>query len=146
MSDSNALPTRRAAGILLVTRQEPRQFLLMRHSDRWDLPKGHSEPDETDLETALRETEEETGLKQGEIAVDDGFRFEISYPVRYKKKGDRVFQKTVVYLLGEIDEVFTPVLTEHESFEWFDWKPPHQIQQQTIDPLLDAVARHWLTS
>jgi hypothetical protein len=37
---------------------------------------------------------------------------------------------------------FTPTLTEHESFRWFDWNPPHEIQAQTIDPLLDAVAKY----
>ena len=44
----------RAAGILLMTRCKPQQFLLMRHSNRWDLPKGHCEPGESYVETALR--------------------------------------------------------------------------------------------
>ena len=51
-----------AAGLLLMTRAEPRKFLLMRHRDRWDLPKGHVEPGEGIREAALRETEEETGI------------------------------------------------------------------------------------
>ncbi|MEM1067404.1 MAG: DNA mismatch repair protein MutT, partial [Planctomycetota bacterium] len=33
-------------------------------------------------------------------------------------------------------------LTEHASASWFEWSPPHQIQSQTIDPLLAAVAQH----
>ena len=115
----------------------------MRHADRWDLPKGHCEPGESDLETALRETEEETGIDRDTIAIDQEFRFEISYPVRYKRSGDQVFHKTVVYLLGEIDAEFTPSLTEHQSFQWFDWDPVHHIQEQTIDPLLEALAQHW---
>ncbi|MEL7161300.1 MAG: NUDIX domain-containing protein, partial [Bacteroidota bacterium] len=31
--------------------------------NRWDLPKGHVDPGETNLECALRELEEETGVK-----------------------------------------------------------------------------------
>ena len=136
-------PTKRAAGILLTTRSTPKQFLLMRHRDRWDLPKGHCDPGESDLETALRETEEETGIRREQIRLDADFRFELSYPVRYQRHGDQIFQKTVVYLLGEIESPFTPTLTEHTSFEWFHWKPPHHIQSQTIDTLLEAVAAHY---
>lgn len=142
MADSSEPKSKRAAGILLLTRTRPRQFLLMRHADRWDLPKGHCDPGESDLQTALRETEEETGIDRDSIALVPDFRFELSYPVRYKRNGKQLFQKTVVYLLGEIESAVTPTLTEHQSFQWFDWNPPHRIQSQTIDPLLDAVARH----
>jgi hypothetical protein len=34
-----------------------------RHSQKWGPPKGHSEGKENNLETAIRETEEETGYK-----------------------------------------------------------------------------------
>lgn len=132
---------KRAAGFLILARA-PRQFLLMRHADRWDLPKGHCDRGESDLETALRETEEETGIQATQIAVDDAFRFTLRYPVCYKRSGDEVFEKQVTYFLGEIEEPVTPTLTEHQSFQWFDWSPPHAIQTQTIDPLLDAIAKH----
>lgn len=56
-----------AAGLLLFTRAEPTQFLLMKHADRWDLPKGHAELDETILQTALRETEEETEIGRAHV-------------------------------------------------------------------------------
>ena len=140
MSDSSESVSLSAAGILLITRTRPRQFLLMRHVDRWDLPKGHCDPGESSKQTALRETEEETGIDRASIVLAPDFRFELSYLFRYKKSGNQAFQKTVVYLLGEIESAFTPTLTEHESFRWFDWKPPHKIQSQTIDPLLEAVA------
>ncbi|KAA5544586.1 NUDIX domain-containing protein [Roseiconus nitratireducens] len=133
---------KRAAGILIMTRRRPNQFLLMRHVDRWDLPKGHSEPGESVVETALRETEEETGISGQDIEIDPDFCFQLVYPVRYKKRDNQPFRKQVVYLLGKIDDPVTPDLTEHLSFQWFDWSPPHQIQEQTIDPLLDAVRRH----
>lgn len=55
----NYLEVNAAGG--LVTNQMG-EFLLIRRSGLWDLPKGHQEPGE-DLEvTALREVEEETGL------------------------------------------------------------------------------------
>ena len=43
------------------------EFLLIRRSGLWDLPKGHQEPGENIEVTALREVEEETGLKRLEL-------------------------------------------------------------------------------
>ena len=39
------------------------EFLMIRRSGLWDLPKGHQEEGENIEVTALREVEEETGLK-----------------------------------------------------------------------------------
>ena len=50
-----------AAGGLVCN--EKGEFLLIRRSGLWDLPKGHQEPGEEMQFTALREVEEETGLK-----------------------------------------------------------------------------------
>ncbi len=135
----------KAAGIVLIVDKEPRQFLLMRHAKRWDLPKGHCEPKETYLETALRETEEETGIPPSQIRIDDDFVFVMKYPVTYRRWGDEVFKKKVKFFLGFLDKRHELTLTEHESAKWFDWKPPHSIQAQTIDPLLAAVEEHLKT-
>ena len=138
-----------AAGILLMTRHSPRSFLLMRHQPRkklpdgrWDLPKGHCESGETLVETALRETEEETGIPPTEITIDPQFKFDLTYPVKYKKTGDQVFTKQVSFFLGYIDVPDELKLTEHDSAHWFAWDPPHKIQSQTIDPLLAALQEY----
>jgi hypothetical protein len=31
---------------------------------------------------------------------------------------------------------------EHDDFSWFEWQPPHTIQEWLIDPILEAVAQH----
>ncbi len=53
----------RAAGGI-VTRDDGK-MLLIKRNDRWDLPKGKVEVGETLLQAALREVEEETGIKVG---------------------------------------------------------------------------------
>ena len=118
------------------------EFLLMRHPTRWDLPKGHCEEGESFISAALRETEEETGISRQLISLDANFKFDLRYPVTYKKTGDQVFQKHVRYFLGHLKSKPSLKLTEHESAQWFDWNPPHQIQKQTIDPLLASVHQH----
>jgi len=133
----------RAAGILLFHCQgENDDFLLLRHADRWDLPKGHCDQGETFLQTAMRETAEETGIAADQIEIDFRFQFELNYPVRYTDHPDKIFDKRVCYFLGYLNKKPRLRLTEHLSAKWFPWNPPHQIQKQTIDPLLRAVAKH----
>ena len=141
MSSPHSPAPRRAAGVLLMSQDAPK-FLLLRHADRWDLPKGHADGTESFVETALRETEEETGLSPSMIRLDPDFRFELAYRVSYDGDSASAFDKHVVYFLGYVPATFEPTLTEHQGFEWFDWSPPHQIQSQTVDPLLAAVANH----
>ena len=68
----------RAAGGI-VTDAEGR-MLLIRRGGRWDLPKGKVEAGETLLQAALREVEEETGVKveSGEWGVDSKLKIENS--------------------------------------------------------------------
>ena len=132
-----------AAGILLVTQiDESPVFLLLRHADRWDLPKGHCDEGESFKQTALRETEEETGIPSESIEIDPSFQFELFYSVCYPESGEQTFAKQVRYFLGRLQNKPDLTLTEHESAHWHAWNPPHQIQAQTIDPLLAAVEKH----
>lgn len=130
-----------AAGFLLFHPGSTPSFLLMQHANRWDLPKGHAEAGEQILQTALRETEEETGIAAEQVRVDDDFQYVIQYAVSGGKRGD--YLKRVTYFLGYVPQIIQPVLTEHIGYRWFAWPPPHPIQAQTVDPLLAAVAEHF---
>lgn len=50
-----------AAGGLVIN--ERNEILLIKRHGKWDLPKGKAEPGESPEQTALREVEEECGLK-----------------------------------------------------------------------------------
>ena len=113
----------------------------MRHADRWDLPKGHVDAGETNLQCALRELVEETGILQTDLIIDPSFRFLNRYVVQYKTGPPK--QKLLLIFLAELTRDVDIQLTEHIGYEWFPWSPPHQIQSQTIDPLLAQVAAHW---
>ncbi len=119
------------------------QFLLMVHPNRLDLPKGHIDDGETETECALRELLEETSITESDIHLDPDFRFTTRYRVRPRKYGGEEFEKTLVIFLGHLTHDVHIVPTEHEGFAWFDWKPPHQLQAETIDRLL-AELEGWL--
>lgn len=55
------------------------------------------DPGENDLETALRETQEETGIEASQLTVPEGFRRELNYMARKKPK-------TVIYWLAEVKD------------------------------------------
>lgn len=73
--DGQQISPRVSCGVVMLNAKDE---LLMCHATgtrRWDLPKGMGEPGETALETALRETREETGLRlPAERLVDLGER------------------------------------------------------------------------
>ena len=54
------------------------ELLLIKHANggHWSFPKGHVEEGETEVETALREVHEETGLT---IQLEEGFRQSVEY-------------------------------------------------------------------
>lgn len=128
-----------SSGFLLFRMQKQLQFLLMKHSSRWDLPKGHLDPGETKQQAAIRELWEETGVKQEDVWCDPSFVFENRYWVSYKRNGGKKQLKELTIYLGFLKSDQDIATTEHEGFAWFDWQPPHQIQLETIDPLLKKI-------
>ena len=131
-----------SCGFLIMRREPSLSFLLMKHANRWDLPKGHVDPGETELVCAFRELEEETGIKDSDIQRDLNFRFTTSYYVQHKRTKGRRYHKTLIVFLAWLNHAVEIRPTEHSGFEWFDWQPPHRIQKETIDDLLAAVAKH----
>lgn len=58
----------RAAGGVVTNKQE--EVLMIELRGRWDLPKGHIEEGESSYDAALREVEEETGVRAKIIGVE----------------------------------------------------------------------------
>jgi len=115
----------------------------MQHKDRWDLPKGHVDPGETELETAYRELHEETGITKDDIVLDPDFIYRNQYLVLKKRYGNKPRQKELVIFLGTLINAVEVEPTEHIGFRWFDWDPPHRVQEKAIDPILQAVEEFW---
>jgi len=132
---------KKACGVLVFRRVPELAFLLMRHPTRWDLPKGHVDKGESETECALRELEEETGIRREQLRLFPDFRFETTYLAQYQRFADEWIEKTLVIFAGELTSSVKIVVSEHDDFEWVPWHPPHKIQNETIDPLLRQAER-----
>lgn len=88
-----------------------RDYLLVYedHSRCWSLPKGRMEAGETELQTALREMHEETGLT---AVLHPGNRAVIEYPIA------PIGQKQVVLFLGEVNGIPRTREGEISGFQW----------------------------
>ena len=118
-------------------------FLLLKHPNRWDLPKGHVDPGETNMECALRELEEETGIEAQDLIIDPDFKYKQKYMVTSKRTNGKPKKKKLIIYIAKLVRLTELKLTEHEGSEWFNWNPPHSIQEKTIDPLLAEIHSHW---
>ena len=101
----------KSCGVIVFRESPQKSFLLMKHKTRWDLPKGHVDPGETEMECALRELVEETGIEAGQIRIDQDFEFRHFYTVN-RKNGDAYDKELVIYL-GWLSENVEIEVTEH---------------------------------
>lgn len=94
-----------------------RYFLLMHYkAGHWDFPKGHIEEGETQLQTAKRELEEETGINDVYVVPD--FKYEYAYEFgRDSKKS-----KKVTFMLARTPQVRTKLSHEHIGARWVPYK------------------------
>jgi 8-oxo-dGTP pyrophosphatase MutT (NUDIX family) len=103
-----------AGAVIFRNAENVRVFLLLRNGVRWDFPKGGVEKGESELQTVIREVEEETGLK--DLKIIPGFRKVIEYFYRRDRKN---VHKQVVYLLGKTQDDKVKISFEHQGFGWF---------------------------
>lgn len=107
---------RSAGAVVFREAGHRRLYLLLQNAGRWDFPKGGVEKGESELQTVVREVEEETGLRG--IRIVPGFRRPVEY--FYRREGKNV-HKRVVYLLASTDEERVKISFEHQGFGWFGY-------------------------
>lgn len=123
-----------AGGLVFRKINEKIEFaLILDLNEEWTIPKGHIEKGEEPEQAALRETEEEIGLKDLEIKdmlekIDYWFKF-----------NDVLIHKFVYFYLMEAsgDTNLVPQLSEIKDAQWFSPEKAYEIagypkQNQTL--------------
>ena len=114
----------KSCGIILFYSED---FLLIQHTTdsnkiegHWDFPKGHVEENETEIETAVRELKEETGID--EFRLIDNFKHRITYNV---SKNNQLIPKEVILFLAESYTKVVELSSEHQNYIWSNFKFSH---------------------
>lgn len=101
----------------------------------WKFPKGHKEAGETDLETAQRETNEETSIFIARDDVETKRVFTEQYVQGHMRKYEpksRLVRKTNTYFLGSVrNEVRGSERLNHE-FNRGGWLPAEVVAQRLV--------------
>ena len=117
-----------SAGIVLFRRKEGEKLFLLLHypSGHWDFVKGKMEKGESTHQTAVRETEEETGIT--DITFLENFEEWIEYNFQYQ--GELV-NKKVVFFLAETKTEKVKISHEHQNYAWMDYNT--SMEKTTFD-------------
>ncbi len=102
--------------------EKDNEFLFIHRQGIWDLPKGKLEKGETIKNAAIRECEEECGIKQLSIAKQLSSSFHL-----YKyKKGFALKQSYWFYMKSDYSKKLTPQIEEDiDEVKWFS---KHEIE------------------
>jgi bis(5'-nucleosidyl)-tetraphosphatase len=104
----------------------------------WDLPKGHVEQGESELDTAKREVAEETGLK--DIRFVRGFRNTIRY---FFQSNGKTVVKTVAFYLARTRTLQILVSIEHCGYVWLPYEEARRhVKYQNAKEILKKAHEH----
>lgn len=108
-----------SAGYLIFHQENgQRQYLILHYpGGHFDFAKGHLEAGESNLQAALRELTEETGIDQ--IKTIEGFEKSIVYTFR-RKEG--LVEKKVTFFLAETTQNAIKISDEHQGFLWLPYE------------------------
>ncbi len=121
------MPDERASGMILFRNHSTgRHYLIIKNriGGHWGFPKGRLEPGETEMAAALREVEEEVGIRRPRILP--GFTEHLSY--RFVRNRDVVFKEVTLFLAATDEEG----RREGNEVEAMDWLPlPNALSRLT---------------
>lgn len=103
----------KSCGCIIIKDNKVLLVCEKRRNNFWGFPKGHIEHDETEVETAKREVQEEVGLN---VEVDESKRYEIKYIVE-----DRIEKTAVFYVARATSEEITKQEVEIADVKWCEF-------------------------
>jgi bis(5'-nucleosidyl)-tetraphosphatase len=126
-------------------------LMLYRRGNYWNFPKGHFKPGERTIDAALRELEEETGIKKADVRIAPDFR---GYERFFFKIGNQGIYDTVILFLAETHKAEIKIEPrEHSGYAWFlyrdaigvigkKYQDTRNVLRQANNFLLDRRKRH----
>lgn len=122
-NNSDPMLEEKSAGIVIFRKEHGRRLFLLLHypSGHWDFVKGKIEKDENPKEAAIRETTEETGIKQLDFV--ENFEDNIEYNYQYEGK---LVHKKVIFFLATTSETKITLSHEHVDYAWLPFEEAYK--------------------
>ena len=89
-------------------------FSYNKKREGWEIPGGHIEEGETEIQTALREVKEEVGIDVK--IIDEKYRYETRYIIE-----DKQIDKTCVFFIAEPTNNNAKIINQEEEIEDSKW-------------------------
>lgn len=147
--DIARLPYRRNVGVMLINPQG-RVFVGQRRDrfeDAWQMPQGGIDAGEDPRDAALRELQEETGVRPDLVEIVAETRDWLPYdlphdivPVIWKGRFRGQEQKWyLMRFLGRDDQI--NIATEHPEFSTWRWQSPDHLIERIVEFKREVYAR-----
>ncbi len=125
-----------AGGIVRNTKTDDLLFIF--RNGVWDLPKGKIEAKETSKKAALREIEEECGIRNMEIIYELSSTYHV-----YFAYGKHWIKKTYWFALESSQIVLEPQKEENiTEAKWFQRNKIKSVQENTYASILDVIEEY----
>jgi len=125
-----------AAGGLVFKSPKKKKILLIHRRGYYDLPKGKVDPGENNKAAALREVEEETGLKKIKL----GKKIMITYHTYRDRDNKRILKRTHWFKMTTKQKKLVPQLEEDIKMAfWIKPKKFLSVQRQVYGNILDVI-------
>ena len=133
--------TEKSCGAIVYTYENSTiKYVIIRSKEGiYGFPKGHIEGTESELETALREISEETGLT---VRLIDGFRTEDTHS--FMRNGEARLKHIVYFLAEYSDQVPTAQEAELSSVHLMDYETAISVFQFESSKRLLTEAHNFL--
>jgi 8-oxo-dGTP pyrophosphatase MutT (NUDIX family) len=133
-----------SAGILFIHEDEA----LLVHSTNsawmktWMPPKGHVELGETEKEAAIRETEEEIGIRVSSALLNQ------SFDVNYDDRKGKIYKRVVIFPVRLISKDFesNPGITrvgdlQKEEVDQIQWMKPIEVERRALPRYTELIIK-----
>lgn len=106
-------------GIIPIFKKDDKYSILIVQNSKgghWGLPKGTPENDEDPMKTAIRELQEETGIEEKDIRIQESLAFFEKYSF---EQNNVIYDKTNTYYVGLVNTMTVgEKLNEISNAEW----------------------------
>ena len=121
----------------VIIREKNEEFLIVKmYNGNWGFAKGHTEMNENEEETAIREVKEETGIS---VKLINGFRETVKYVPNESTL------KEVVFFLGTAENEEVKIDKEEiEEFKWCNYEEAmklitYKLQRDVLDKAVEFI-------